>query len=112
MGRLERWSGDGVANGVGVPRGAAETRAMSLEEVADSGHLGGVGQHLRAEVDHTHQLVSSVLRLGTHGRVPSFELSKGAELGNANGVVVGVENGERHGAIFGDTGDGGVDEDI
>ena len=101
-----------MANGVGVPRGTAEARAVSLEEVADGGHLGGVGQHLRTEVDHAHQLVTSVLGFGTSGGVPMLELGESAELRDADGVIVGVENGERHGAILSDTGDGGADENI
>ena len=110
VGRLKGWSGYRMANSVGISRGAAEARAMALEEVTNSGHLGRVRLHLGAKVDHVHQLVGGVLGLGADGRLPMLELSEGAELGDTDGVVVGVEDGERHSAIVGDAGDGGADE--
>ena len=54
VGRLERWSRYRMADRVGVARGAAEARAVALEEVTDSGHLGRVRLHFGAEVDHVH----------------------------------------------------------
>ena len=112
MGRLERWSGDGVTDGVGIPRGAAKAAAMALEEVADSSHLGRVGVNLGAEVNHAHQFVAGVLRFGTNGGVPMLELGEGAELGYPDRVVVGVEDSEGHGAVVSHAGDGRADENV
>jgi len=101
-----------MADGVGVARRATEAAAVSLEQVADSVHLLGVGLDLRPKVNLVHQIIAGVL-WGRHGgRVPVLKLGKRAELRYAHGKIVGVEHRQGYGAVVGDTGDSTADEDV
>ena len=41
-----------------------------------------------------------------------LKLGEGAELGDADGVVVGIKDSKRHSTVVSDAGDGGADEYI
>jgi hypothetical protein len=105
-------SGYVVGDGVGVAGGAAEDMAVASKERANSGHLSRVGVNLRAEVDHFEQLVDGVFSSRGSGRLPELELSQHGELGNANGVGVRVEDGERNGTVGSDASDSSGDDDV